>query len=432
MDVLTDKPHRRSLLDHFSAVPDPRQAWRVAHPLPEVLLLVVCGTIAANDDYDDIVDWGEAHLSFLRRFSAFHFGLPCADWLRTLMNRIDPDLFSACFLSWVREWWPEVPDLIALDGKTSRRSYDRKAGRKALHLVSAFATNERLVLGQEACAEKSNETTAIPALLARLAAGGHLKGALVSIDAVACNPDMAQAVVDGGAEYLLAVKANQPTLHDEVVAFFDTAQAEDVEAVVEVDKDHGRIETRRCVVSRQIDWLTGERRFPGESRFAKLTVVAMTVVAMTVVAMTVVAMVEARIELPDRCTVERRFYISSAPLSAARCAQAVRAHWRIETSLHWVLDVLFGEDHSLGEDHSRLRKGHGAQNGAWSPERGMEPRTWRSCATSLSTSCGRPAINGASSGAANAPDGIPNILLNSSGCRPVNPDSLPCRRAGAR
>jgi predicted transposase YbfD/YdcC len=314
MDVLTD-PHRRSLLDHFSAVPDPRQAWRVAHPLPEVLLLVVCGTIAANDDYDDIVDWGEAHLSFLRRFSAFHFGLPCADWLRTLMNRIDPDLFSACFLSWVREWWPEVPDLIALDGKTARRSYDRKAGRKALHLVSAFATNERLVLGQEACAEKSNETTAIPALLARLAACGHLNGALVSIDAVACNPDIAQAVVDGGAEYLLAVKANQPTLHDEVVAFFDTAQAEDVEAVVEVDKDHGRIETRRCVVSRQIDWLTGERRFPGESRFAKLTVVAM---------------VEARIELRDRCTVERRFYISSAPLSAARCAQAVRAHWRIE------------------------------------------------------------------------------------------------------
>jgi hypothetical protein len=196
MDVLTD-PHRRSLLDHFSAVPDPRQAWRVAHPLPEVLLLVVCGTIAANDDYDDIVDWGEAHLSFLRRFSAFHFGLPCADWLRTLMNRIDPDLFSACFLSWVREWWPEVPDLIALDGKTSRRSYDRKAGRKALHLVSAFATNERLVLGQEACAEKSNEITAIPALLARLAAGGHLKGALVSIDAVACNPEIAQAVVAG-------------------------------------------------------------------------------------------------------------------------------------------------------------------------------------------------------------------------------------------
>src|SRR3954470_23344590 len=343
MDVLTDPP-RRSLLDHFSAVPDPRQAWRVAHPLPEVLLLVVCGTIAANDDYDDIVDWGEAHLSFLRRFSAFHFGLPCADWLRTLMNRIDPDLFSACFLSWVREWWPEVPDLIALDGKTARRSYDRKAGRKALHLVSAFATNERLVLGQEACAEKSNETTAIPALLARLAAGGHLKGALVSIDAVACNPDIAQAVVDGGAEYLLAVKANQPTLHDEVVAFFDTAQAEDVEAVVEVDKDHGRIETRRCVVSRQIDWLTGERRFPGESRFAKLTVVAM---------------VEARIELRDRCTVERRF-TSPPPRSRPRAALKPCA---------------------------RIGASRPARIGCWTCSsarttrayaRGMEPRTWRS------------------------------------------------------
>src|SRR6185436_1712110 len=139
------------------------------------------------------------------------------------MNRIDPDLFSACFLSWVREWWPEVPDLIALDGKTARRSHDRKAGRKALHLVSAFATNERLVLGQEACAEKSNETTAIPVLLARLAACGNLKGALVSIDAVACNPDIAQAVVDAGADYLLAVKANQPTLQGEVAASFDTA-----------------------------------------------------------------------------------------------------------------------------------------------------------------------------------------------------------------
>ena len=202
MDALTDQPRLRSLLDHFSAVPDPRQPWRVAHPLPEVLLLVVCGTIAANDDYDDIVDWGEAHLSFLSRFSAFHFGIPCADWLRTLMNRIDPDLFSACFMAWVRAWWPETPDLIALDGKTSRHSHDRRVGQRALDLVSAFATHERLVLGQEACAETSNEVTAIPALLERLAACGSLTGALVTIDAIACNPDIAQAIVGGGADYL--------------------------------------------------------------------------------------------------------------------------------------------------------------------------------------------------------------------------------------
>src|SRR5438270_3014340 len=123
METWSAKPQLRVLLDYLARVEDTRQSWKIAYPMREVLFLVVCGTIAANDDYDDIVDWGEAHLSFLRRFSAFHFGLPCADWLRTLMNRIDPDLFSACFLSWVREGWPEVPDLIALDGKISRRSY---------------------------------------------------------------------------------------------------------------------------------------------------------------------------------------------------------------------------------------------------------------------------------------------------------------------
>jgi predicted transposase YbfD/YdcC len=341
MDALTEKPRLRSLLDHFSTVTDPRHPWRVAHPLPEVLLLVVCATIASNDDYDDMVDWGETHLSFLRRFSEFHFGIVCADWLRTLMNRIDPDLFSVCFMAWVRDWWPETPDLIALDGKTSRRSHDRRAGQKALHLVSAFATHERLVLGQEACEQKSNEITAIPVLLERLAACGSLKGALITIDAIACNPDIAQAIVEGGADYLLAVKENQPTLHGEVAGFFATARPDETETVVEVDKDHGRIETRRCVVSRQVDWLTGQRRFPGEARFPQLAAIAM---------------IEAKVELRDRCTFDRRFYIISTPLSAARCAAAVRGHWRIENSLHWVLDVV------LREDLSRLRKGHGAQN----------------------------------------------------------------------
>jgi predicted transposase YbfD/YdcC len=341
MDAVPETPRLRSLLEHFSTIPDARQSWRVAHPLPEVLLLVVCGTIAGNDDYEDITDWGQAHLAFLRRFRAFHFGIPCADWLRTLMNRLDPDLFSACFMAWVRDWWPAVPDLIALDGKTARRSHDRKAGRKALHLVSAFATTKRLVLGQEACEEKSNEVMAIPALLAQLAACGSLKGALVTIDAIACNPNIAQAILDGEADSLLAVKDNQPTLQGEVADFFATARPDEIEAVAEVDKDHGRIETRRCTVSHKVDWMTSKRRFPGERRFPKIAAVAM---------------VEARIEHRDRCTCERRFYISSAPLTAARCAAAVRGHWRVENSLHWGLDVGFCED------LSRLRKGHGAEN----------------------------------------------------------------------
>jgi hypothetical protein len=188
LSAFSAKPRLRLLLDHFSKIKDTRQAWKVAYPMVEVLFLVVCGTIAGGDDYEDIVDWGKAHLSFLRGFAEFHHGIPCADWLRTVMNRIDPDLFMACFSSWVAQCWPDKLDLVAIDGKTSRRSHNRKTGQKALHLVSAFATNSRLVLGQEAVDEKSNEITAIPALLERI----DLEGALVSIDAMGCNPTIAR------------------------------------------------------------------------------------------------------------------------------------------------------------------------------------------------------------------------------------------------
>lgn len=155
LSACSAKPRLRALLDHFSQIKDTRQSWKIAFPLREVLFLVVCGTIASGDDYEDIVDWGEAHLSFLRGFAEFHFGIPCADWLRCVMNRIDPDLFMDCFSSWVAECWPDKLDLVAIDGKTSRRTHNRKTGRKALHLVSAFATKSRLVLGQEAIEENS-------------------------------------------------------------------------------------------------------------------------------------------------------------------------------------------------------------------------------------------------------------------------------------
>src|SRR5437660_384567 len=207
LDVMPS-PRRRSLLDHFSVIKDARQSCKVMYPLREVILLVVCGTIADCDDYDDIAEWGAAHLDFLRTMSEFHYGIPCEDWLRVIMNRIDPALFSACFEAWVAERWPQVSSLVALDGKTSRRSHDQATGRRALHLVSAFATNRHLVLGQEAVEEKSNEIVAIPALLARLA----LEGALVTIDAMGCNPAIAQSILDAKADYLLAVKDNQPTL----------------------------------------------------------------------------------------------------------------------------------------------------------------------------------------------------------------------------
>lgn len=341
MDTALGKPRLAHLLDHFSVIEDPREAWRVAHPLGEVLLLVVCATIASCDDFDDIAAWGEAHLEFLRRFLPFYHGVPGARWLNILMNRIDPELFSACFMGWACTMRQDAPTLIALDGKTSRRSHDRAQGKAALHLVSAFATAEKLVLGQEAVDEKSNEIKAIPLLLQRLAAAGALEGALVTIDAIACNPVIARDIVDKEADYLLAVKDNQPTLHAEIKRFFDDAPEAVLDTNIQCDKGHGRIEQRRADVSHAIDWITGSRRFPGEYRFPKIAAVIR---------------IEARVEHKNHCTKERRYYISSRPLSAEEAAHAVRAHWQIENALHWVLDVTFKED------LARVRKGHGARN----------------------------------------------------------------------
>jgi predicted transposase YbfD/YdcC len=339
---IPEKSRLRALLEHFAEIEDPRQqSWRVAYPLPEVLLLVVCGTIADCDDYDGIAAWGEAHLSFLRRFLPYHHGVPGARWLTLLMNRIDPDLFSAAFTAWVRQTWPDRLDLVAIDGKTSRRSHDRSADRAPLHLVSAFATTQRLVLGQEAVADKTNEITAIPLLIERLAADDGLKGALVSIDAIATNPTIATAIKDAKADYLLAVKGNQPTLRTEIESFFADAPSASLESVIDLDKGHGRIEQRTVTVSREVDWLGGERRFPGELRLPGVATIIR---------------VASRAELADRGRFETRYYISSASLTAARAAEAVRSHWAIENRLHWVLDVTFGED------QSRLRKGHGARN----------------------------------------------------------------------
>lgn len=270
MLAISPRPRLRSLLDHFSAIKDTRQPWKVMYPLREVILLAVCGTIADCDDYDDIAEWGEAHLDFLRSMSEFHYGIPCEDWLRVIMNHIDPALFSACFEAWVAERWPEAPSLVALDGKTSRRSHDEAAGRRALHLVSAFATNRHLVLGQEAVEEKSNEIIAIPALLARLA----LEGALVTIDAMGCNPGIAQNILDAKADYLLAVKDNQPTLHQEIESYFATAPEGEVETCEDIDKGHGRIEIRTCRVSQQIDWLEAGRSYPGAFRFPSVAAIA--------------------------------------------------------------------------------------------------------------------------------------------------------------
>ena len=307
----------RLLLDCFSRIEDKRGSERVAHKLNEILLLCVCATIADCDSFDAISDWGKAHLDFLQRFLPYDWGVPSGRWLNIMMNRIDPGLFAACFTDWVNACWPAPLDAIAIDGKTVRRSHDRAKGRAALHLVSAFATNSQLVLGQEAVDGKSNETTAIPVLLQTLAAGRSLEGAVVTIDAIACNPQIARSIRDVGADYLLAVKGNQPTLEADIEAAFAVAAAGEgqVETDADFDKGHGRIETRTVSVLRQVDWLDGDRRFPGEVRFVDARAIVR---------------IEARTELKDRSRFDTRYYITSSDRSATALGLIIRGHWGIE------------------------------------------------------------------------------------------------------
>lgn len=329
------------LLKHFSKLTDDREPWRVMYPLEEVLLLVTCATIASCDDFDDIVAWGKYHLGFLRRFAEFHHGIPCERWVRALVNRIDPVLFGRCFNSWIAALWPDRHEFIAIDGKTSRRTHDQGKGLKALHTLSAYATNARLTLAQLSIPEKTNEITAIPELLDHLAETKQLAGALVSIDAMGCQVDIADKIVAHKADYLLALKGNQPTLEADVEDYFRTAPADELVCKKPtVEKGHGRIETRIYTASSKVDWITSERSYPGQPRFKTIKTIVK---------------LHARVEYADRCSFETRYYISSAPLDIERIARAARGHWGIE-SMHWLLDVEFGDD------LSRYRTGQGARN----------------------------------------------------------------------
>ncbi|HEY5288896.1 MAG TPA: ISAs1 family transposase [Caulobacteraceae bacterium] len=329
-----------ALLRHFAEIDDDRETWRVAYPLKEVLLLVTCATIANCDDFEAIVAWGERHLLFLRRFSDFHHGVPCARWLRDLMNRIDPILFARCFEAFVASMWPGKHDFIAIDGKTARRTHDKRKGLKALHTLSAYATNARLTLAQRSVPEKTNEITAIPDLLDTLAEAGQLEGAVVSIDAMGCQIAIAQKILDHRAHYVLSLKANQPTLETDIVEYLRSAPPAEVRDATTLEKAHGRIETRRYVASANVDWIASDRRYPGEPRFPGIATLIQ---------------VHSTTEQADKITHETRTYISSLPLDIDRIAAAIRGHWGVE-SMHWLLDVQFKDD------LSRYRQGHSAKN----------------------------------------------------------------------
>lgn len=310
-----------NLLDHFSALEDPRQSWKTVYPLREVLLVVLSGVMAGADDFVEIACWAERKLAFLRRFLPFENGIPSHDTLNDVMNALPNDLFAECFTTWVAALRGEDGDIVAIDGKTSRRAHG-KDGRP-LHLVSAWAARQRLVLGQEPCDEKENEISAIPRLLKRL----ELNGALVTIDAMGCQHGIAETILAQGADYLLALKANQKSLHAECALYFQTATGLDTHETT--DAEHGRIETRRAWVCHDVDWLRGDRAEPGLHRFPGLACIGA---------------VEAEVEQRGQITTARRYFLSSTPLSAAQLLRAARAHWGIENRLHWVMDVVYHDD----------------------------------------------------------------------------------------
>ncbi|MFL5204056.1 MAG: ISAs1 family transposase [Microvirga sp.] len=325
------------LLDHFAALEDPRQAAKVLYPLPEIILLLLCATVAGANDFVEIQLWGRQNLAFLRRFRPYRHGIPSHDTLNDVTNALDPELFKACFTAWVETLRESEPDQIAIDGKTARRTHNRAKGRDPLHLVSAWASRQRLVLGQEATNAKSNEITAIPLLLERLA----LAGALVTIDAIGTQVEIAQLILDKGGDYLLALKENRPATYADVELFFAAPPPGACDTVETTDGDHGRIEVRRVAVCHEVAWLLSDRRYPDEVVFPGLAMIGL---------------VESEVERNGKTTRERRLYLGSARLDAKSFARAVRTHWHIENRLHWVLDVVFHDD------LARLRTGHGPQN----------------------------------------------------------------------
>ena len=329
-----------SITLHFASITDPRIERSKKHKLIDILTITICGVICGADGWVDIAMFGEAKKDWFEGFLELPNGIPSHDTFGDVFSRIDPGQFSECFIEWVRA----VSELtkgqvIAIDGKTLRRSHDRSAGKEAIHMVSAWSSANGLVLGQVKTDEKSNEISAIPELLKLL----EISGCIVSIDAMGCQREIAKAIVDKGADYVLSLKQNQGNLYEDVKELFDGAfefgfEDIDYDTYETVEKGHGRIETRRCWAISDPQGLSYIRSL---SEWKNLNSVAM---------------VKAERRIGDSVSVEKRYYISSLKGDARQLLWAIRGHWGIENSLHWVLDIAFRED------ESRVRKDNSPEN----------------------------------------------------------------------
>jgi predicted transposase YbfD/YdcC len=322
-------------LNHFNDLRDPRQRGKIMYPLDEILLLTLLAVLAGADSFVEIARFGDKKLDLLRRFRPFRDGTPSHDHLGDIFAALDAEQFQRCFVAWVASLTGVPEGVVAIDGKTVRRS-GGKAGKGAIHMVSAFAAGQRLVLGQTKVAAKSNEIVAIPKLLDLLA----IEGAIVTIDAMGCQRAIARKIIDKKADYIFGLKGNQGALRDDVELLVSEQKARnfadsEISRAETIDADNGRIETRVITVIHDVEWLRKRHDWPG---------------------LNAVAIVESTRETKGKIERETRYYITSLVMLAHLLGPAIRSHWAVENSLHWVMDMVFRDD------ECRVRTNHAPAN----------------------------------------------------------------------